>query len=142
MDYKIKRLEKSDYYRGFLQLLEQLTIVDADNISYEDFCKRLDDMNSETFVIIHNNIVVASGTIYIEYKFIHHLGAVGHIEDIVVDVRYRKRGLGKMIIDYLTECGKNQKCYKVILNCAQRNTGFYEKCGYKQKEVEMVYLCK
>nr|QBK89291.1 MAG: acetyltransferase (GNAT) family protein [Mimivirus LCMiAC02] len=142
MDYKIKKLDKSDYYIGFLQLLEQLTTVDADNISHEDFCKRLDDMNSDTFVIIHNNTVVSSGTIYIEKKFIHHLGAVGHIEDIVVDVKHRKKGLGKMMIDYLTEYAKNQKCYKVILNCAKKNIGFYEKCGYKQKEVEMVYLHK
>ena len=65
---------------------------------------------------------------------------MGHIEDIVVDVKHRKRGLGKMIIDYLTEYSKNKKCYKVILNCSQKNIGFYEKCGYKQKEVEMVHL--
>ncbi len=123
MDYKIRRLNKSDYYRGFLQLLEQLTIVDANNISYENFCKRLDDMSSDTCVIIHNNTVITSGTIYIEKKFIHHLGSVGHIEDIVVDIKYRKKGLGKMIIDYLTEYAKNQKCYKVILNCAKKNVG-------------------
>ncbi len=140
MDYKIGRLDKSDYYRDFLQLLEQLTIVDANNISYEDFCKRLNNMTSDTFVIIHTKTDVDTGRIYIEKKFIHHLGAVGHIEDIVVDVKYRKKGLGKMIIDYLTKYGKNKKCYKVILNCSQKNIGFYEKCGYKQKEIEMVYL--
>ena len=142
MDYRIRRLEKSDYHRKFLQLLEQLTTVDANNILHEDFCKRLDNINSNIFIIIHNNTIVASGTIYIEKKFIHHLGAVGHIEDIVVDVKHRKKGLGKMMINYLTEYVKNKKCYKVILNCAKKNIGFYKKCGYKQKEVEMVYLHK
>ena len=29
-------------------------------------------------------------------------------------------------------------CYKVMLDCEQGNIGFYEKCGFQQKEVQMV----
>ena len=31
-----------------------------------------------------------------------------------------------------------QKLIKVILNCNESNVKFYEKCGYKKKEFEMV----
>ena len=83
------------------------------------------------------NKVTACGSIFIEKKFIHNLGSVGHIEDIVVNKNHRKKGLGKMIINKLTEYAKEQKCYKVILDCAEENVKFYEKCGYKNKGISM-----
>ena len=37
----------------------------------------------------------------------------------------------------LTELAIAAGCYKSILNCSEKNIGFYEKCGYKFKEVSM-----
>lgn len=107
-------------------------------------------------------VPVASGTILVERKFIRGCGLVGHIEDIVVDAGQRGKNLGRKIIDQLTHIGKlaGMKmerersvafvivkddahlpaltgCYKVILCCDEKNVGFYEKCGYAKKEVEM-----
>ncbi len=31
-------------------------------------------------------------------------------------------------------------CYKVILDCAEENAAFYEKCGLTIKEIQMVRL--
>ena len=75
--------------------------------------------------------------IIIEKKFIHCLGKVGHIEDVVVDKNQRGHGLGKKIIKYLTKYAKTQGCYKVILDCSSNNMGFYIKCGYENKGVMM-----
>ena len=138
--YQVCRLDESDFKRGFLQLLEQLTVVDPDSITYEQFCEHYKNMSSDVYVIrdISSNKVVASGAIFIEKKFIHGLSSVGHIEDIVVDTEYRGYGLGKSIVDHLTKVAKESGCYKVILNCNKDNTGFYNKCGFKEKEVEMV----
>ncbi len=33
---------------------------------------------------------------------------------------------------------KERGCYKVILDCAEHNVAFYEKCGLTKKEVQMV----
>ncbi len=33
---------------------------------------------------------------------------------------------------------KEAGCYKVILDCAEANAAFYEKCGLTRKEVQMV----
>tara|TARA_B100000768_G_C11038700_1_gene273264 strand:+ start:433 stop:573 length:141 start_codon:yes stop_codon:yes gene_type:complete len=37
----------------------------------------------------------------------------------------------------LTDMAIAAGCYKSILNCSEKNIGFYEKCGYKFKEVSM-----
>jgi len=42
-----------------------------------------------------------------------------------------------MIINKLTEYAKEQECYKVILDCAEKNVKFYEKCGYESKGILM-----
>lgn len=137
--YQVSKLNKSDYHRGFLQLLEQLTTVGADSITHEQFSAQFDIMTTDTYVIrdISSDKIVAVGSLFIERKFIHNLSSVGHIEDIVVDKDYRGLGLGKSIVDHLVSVAKKHECYKVILNCNKNNIGFYNKCGFKEKEIEM-----
>ncbi len=82
--------------------------------------------------------IVALGNILIEHKFIHDTGSVGHIEDIVVHDCMRGKNMGRLIIEQLKHLGNKAGCYKIILNCAEKNIGFYEKLGFTKKEVEMV----
>jgi hypothetical protein len=42
------------------------------------------------------------------------------------------------LIEELVRVAKQQGCYKVILDCAESNVAFYEKCGLSRKEVQMV----
>lgn len=74
----------------------------------------------------------------IEKKIIHHKGKVGHIEDIVISNEYRNQGLGKMLIEFLINRAKEEKCYKIILNCQEQNIPFYAKCNFIKKEYQMV----
>lgn len=137
--YCIDKLSKSDYSCGFLELLEQLTVVNASDITYEQFCEQFDSVNSEVYVIrdMNENKIIASGSILIEKKFIHKLSSVGHIEDIVVDKEFRSMGLGNQLVNYLSNVAKERGCYKVILNCSDKNVKFYNKCGFVIKEFEM-----
>jgi glucosamine-phosphate N-acetyltransferase len=43
------------------------------------------------------------------------------------------------VIDALLTYAKQAGCYKVILDCGEANVAFYEKCGLKRKEVQMVW---
>jgi glucosamine-phosphate N-acetyltransferase len=124
-------LKKSDYHNGFLQLLEQLTTTG--NISYDEFCNRLNETKNEIIVVRVNDKVIATGSILIEHKFIHNLGNVAHIEDIVVDSNYRKYGLGSKILDCLINIATNNNCYKVILDCSDDVVPFYSKNGFTKK---------
>ncbi|CAO0800761.1 unnamed protein product [Mucor circinelloides] len=83
--------------------------------------------------------VVAVGTILVERKFVHKNGLVGHIEDIAVNSNQQGKKLGLRIIQALKFIGAQRGCYKVILDCSEKNVPFYEKCGFKQKEVEMAW---
>ena len=65
-------------------------------------------------------------------------GQCGHIEDVVTDVGARGGGLGRRIVEHLTGLARARGCYKVILDCAEDNAGFYAKCGFRRKEVQMV----
>lgn len=90
-----------------------------------------------TYVIEHNREVVGTATLHVLKKLIHGGSHVGVIEDVSVLSSQKGNGLGKKLINKLVEVAEEQKCYKVILNCSQDNVGFYEKCGFEQKEVQM-----
>lgn len=139
-------IELSDYDNGYIKLLSQLTVVG--NITKNDFERQIKNIMSNSNHLIYvipdskTNEIIASGTLLIEPKIIHEMSNVGHIEDIVVNENYRGYGLGKIMINHLTEKAKEKKCYKVILDCSEENVKFYEKCGFKSKEIEMVKYFK
>ena len=58
---------------------------------------------------------------------------------MVSDKSVRGKGLGKKIIDALVFLAEKCGCYKVILDCEEHNIKFYEKCGFRLKEVEMAW---
>ena len=83
--------------------------------------------------------IVGAGTVLIERKFVRDLGLCGHIEDIVVDKTYRGKNLGKRVIELLKSLAQVNNCYKVILDCADYNVPFYNKCGFFVKECQMAW---
>jgi glucosamine-phosphate N-acetyltransferase len=133
----ISQLQKSDYHNGYLQLLEQLTTVGAPTITYDNFCKQFDRIKSNVFVVKYHDQVIGTASALIECKFTHQLSNVCHIEDVVVDLNYRKKGIGKTLVTHCIDFAKKNDCYKIILNCDQKNIGFYEKIGFTQRNVEM-----
>ncbi|KAL5983283.1 Glucosamine-phosphate N-acetyltransferase-like protein [Asimina triloba] len=141
--FPVRRLQITDKSKGFISLLGQLTVCDS--ISDEQFEARFQDLTSsgDDHVICviedeHSGRIIATGTIFIEKKFIRNCGKVGHIEDVVVDSSVRGKRLGQKIIQFLSDHAQALGCYKVILDCSIENKRFYEKCGFKQKEIQMV----
>uniref|UniRef100_A0A5B6ZBI2 Glucosamine 6-phosphate N-acetyltransferase n=1 Tax=Davidia involucrata TaxID=16924 RepID=A0A5B6ZBI2_DAVIN len=141
--FRVRKLEISDKSKGFIELLQQLTVCDS--VSDKEFQERFQEISSygddHLICVIEDDgsgKIVATGSVFIEKKFIRNCGKVGHIEDVVVDSCVRGMQLGKKIIGFLTDHARSMGCYKVILDCSVENTTFYEKCGFKQKEVQMV----
>jgi hypothetical protein len=45
------------------------------------------------------------------------------------------------IVEQLKELAITLGCYKLILNCTEKNAGFYERCGLKRQDIQMkLYL--
>lgn len=97
----------------------------------------MENPNIHTYVCELHGDIVGVATLHTLKKLIHGGSHVGLIEDVAVAKRCAGKGLGKKLINKLVEVAEEQKCYKVILNCAEHNIGFYEKCGFEQKEVQM-----
>lgn len=135
----VRPVQNSDYDGRLLMLLGQLTTVG--NITRSFFEARIAALGATVHMLVVEDMetkqVVSAGTLLIESKFIHQAGLAGHIEDVVVDSTVRGKGLGKLIIHKLVELAEASGCYKVILDCAKSNVGFYEKCGFSEKEVQM-----
>ncbi|TPX40360.1 hypothetical protein SeMB42_g06043 [Synchytrium endobioticum] len=118
--YAIRPLSIHDYDHGFIQTLSQLsTTGDLTKVAFQEMYQ--------------------SGTVVVERKFLHSCGKAAHIEDIVVNSSMRGKSLGKYIIEQLKHIAKETGCYKVILDCAQHNVGFYEKTGFTIKGNQMAY---
>ncbi|XP_020592822.1 glucosamine 6-phosphate N-acetyltransferase 1 [Phalaenopsis equestris] len=138
----IRHLEISDHGKGFVELLGQLSTCPP--ISDADFSSRFADLSAlgDDHVIsviedLKTGRIVATGSVFVEKKFIHGCGKVAHIEDVVVDAAARGRCLGQRVVRFLAEHARVAGCYKVILDCTSELRGFYEKCGFVEKNVQM-----
>ena len=141
MSVKIRPLEGTDYNKGYIELLNQLSPTSKDRISQKDFEEWAEIIGDHhlhhTIVLEKDNQIIGTATLFIEPKLLRNFSFVGHIEDVVVNDKHRKNGNGKYLINYLTQIAKEKGCYKVILDCSDKNARFYEKCGYKKHGIEM-----
>ncbi|XP_061734778.1 glucosamine 6-phosphate N-acetyltransferase isoform X2 [Nerophis ophidion] len=74
--------------------------------------------------------IVATATLITEHKFIHSCAKRGRVEEVVVSDVCRGKQLGKLLVTTLTLLSKKLNCYKITLECAPNNVGFYQKFGY------------
>ena len=130
----IRKLISSDYYKDYIQLIET-----NNNISYNQFNDFLNHLynNHSIYVVEINNKIIASITIIIEAKLIHHLSFVCHIEDLVIDKDYRNMGLARKLLNFAKDISKKNNCYKIILNCSDNLEEFYCKNGFYKSSVQM-----
>ena len=93
--------------------------------------------NHMIYVIEENNVVIANITLLIEPKFIHHNQNVAHLEDFIIDLDYRKNGLGKILLQHCIDVAKSMNCYKLILNCDDKLVSYYQTYHFTNKNNEM-----
>ena len=147
MEIKLSELDCNDNYYQYFTLLKQLTTIDPDTISKEDFVEHLELIHSNPLhkIIIakYGENIIGTSTILFEPKFIHNISYIAHIEDVVVDSKYRNLCVGKRLIEKIIEICKTfmdsrgRKCYKIILDSSQSCIEFYKGCGFKVKEQQM-----
>ncbi|RKP09649.1 glucosamine 6-phosphate N-acetyltransferase, partial [Thamnocephalis sphaerospora] len=139
--YHMRPLSADDYDKGYLACLEQLaTVGDVSRRQFADQFELMRRQGSSYVVVIEDTRtqrIVASGTLVVEYKFLRGCAHAGHIEDIVVDSQQRGTGLGVRMIEQLKALASTLGCYKLILNCSERNAGFYERCGLRRHDIQM-----
>ena len=133
----IRELEKSDYYKGFLNLINYFT-KNPKPVSYEDFVKVFESItNSIVLVVEEREKIVGTAKLLVERKFHNNFSKMGHIEDVVVIEEYRGKWFGNLLMKKLIEIGKEKGCYKIVINCNQENVEYYKKLEFIEKGTEM-----
>ena len=138
-DVKIRELEEKDLFNGFLESLDSLRKAsDLDPKKAKEILKKMRSIpNHKIYVAVLDSKVIGSATIFIEPKFIHNGGTVGHIEDVVVRKEYQGSGIGQKLVEVLLEYAKKNGCYKTILDVTDEVMPFYENLGFKRHSNSM-----
>ena len=129
------RLARAEDLTSLVSILSQIKPHIADQ--HYDFTKGekvlrgiIEDENYYLLVAEMNKKIVSTATMLIQRNLTHNGRPYAHIENVVTDSSYRKRGIGKLLLSELINVSKNLDCYKVILNCSIENSKFYKSMGF------------
>jgi len=137
----IREIEENDFEKGFLETLDFLRKAsDIDKNKAKEILEKIKQNPDHIIhVAVDGNKIVGSTTLFIEQKFIHDGGFVGHIEDVVVRKDYEGKGIGIKLVTSMLERAKEKNCYKTILDCKDDLKQFYERIGFKHESNGMRY---
>lgn len=132
----IRKLNKKDYNSNYINLMQKFSNFKT-KISKEYFESYIDRLgnNVKIYVIVKDNSIIGSATIFLLEKIHNNINKIGFIQDVFIDEIHRGNKYGKKLIKYICEKYKNE-CYKIILNCNDDVIPFYKKIGFYQKGFE------
>lgn len=132
----MRPLERTDYDKGYLPLLAQLTKVgDYSSDVFEAQFDAMKKMRGCHYIIVvedpdDDGKIIASASLLVERKFIHNAALRGRIEDVVVDANYRGMHLGTLLLEILRLYAETLGCYKLTLDCKEAMLPYYTKLNY------------
>lgn len=135
-NYTIRKLTNSDY-KKYLYLIKQFRSTIFTFEEYKNILSKIEN-NSTIWVFEYNNELIGTVTVIYEYKFIYNIAKLAHIEDVCIDEKYRNKGIGQLLLNYVVNEAKKEKCYKIILDCNEKLEDFYKKSGFEKKGIQMV----
>ncbi len=133
-DVKIRKLEEKDLFNGFLESLDSLRKAsDLDPKKAKSIFKDIHSRQDHVvYVATQKSKIIGAATIFVEPKFIHNGGMVGHIEDVAVKKEFQGKGVGQELVKALIAYAEKIGCYKTVLDCTDEVMPFYEKLGFKK----------
>jgi len=132
IEYSIARKE---HLPMILELYKQLIPeeIPIDIKTANEIWEKIENSGIKYFIAIENGIIISSCYLVIIPNLTRNGKSIGFIENVITDEKYRKKGLGKKVIEMAIEYGKQNNCYKIILQSSYKrkeNHIFYEKCGF------------
>ena len=86
--------------------------------------------------------VVGTAMMHFQHKLSYNCGTAAHLEDVVVDQRFRGCGIGELLVEKAIETAKAFECYKIMLTCFAKTVPYYLKFGFKQHDIGMKLVLK
>ncbi|MEP7088060.1 MAG: GNAT family N-acetyltransferase [Gemmatimonadota bacterium] len=103
--------------------------------------RQLDDPN--VIVLVAENHGDVLGYVYANlegYDYMALRGPAGVVQDLVVDVEFRSRGVGRLLLDAALAALESLGAPKIVLSTAERNDAAQElftSAGFRRTMVEM-----
>ena len=118
-----------------LKLYEQLNPEEnIINIEHEkNIWEIIEQNNIKYFVAKENNKIIASCYIAIIPNLTRNGKSIGFIENVITDKNYRRKGIGKNIMEMAIKHAEENNCYKVLLQSTNKRGEahkFYEDIGF------------
>ena len=118
------------------EVLKQLHI----KLSYKEFEDLIYDMRHmeyKMFGVLESGelITFAGVAVVTNFQYKRHLS----IFDFVTDEKFRLRGYGKLMLEFLEDYAKTAMCETILLSCyTQENQKFYEKSGFSISNTTLI----
>ena len=131
-----RQIVTSDYL-AYLDIINEFRPT---RFTEAQFIETLDNIKKSSAIWVYedNGVLLATGTIIYEHKFIGNVCIYAHIEDVCVRASHSRLGLGKILIQHLINQARH--CYKITLDCSDENMRFYESCGLERRGNQMCQL--
>ena len=120
---------------GILELYKQLN-QSNENFTIDEINKTLDKIeknNIKYFIAKENKRIVGSCYIIIIPNLTYNGKSIGYIENVIIDEKYRRKGIGKEIMRMAIKYAEEEECYKIVLQSGIGRTEahkFYESIGF------------
>ena len=131
----IRHIDYIDYNK-FIKLINI-------NINTDTYNLFISNLNPNRHIIVlyeKDNEVIGTGSLLIEPKLTYNISYLGHIENIFVDEKYRNKGIGKQIVEYLVNYAREKSCYRIDLACEDKLINFYKGLGFNKQLICMSML--
>ena len=128
------------------KLRPDLFVSGTTKYSKEDLELMIKDENKPMFVATINDYVVgyAMCQIHIPSNNMYPV-KIFHLDDLCVDEKYRRQGIGETLYQKVVEVAKVNDCYEITLNAWPGNEAalkFYEKMGLKTRSIFLEQIIK
>lgn len=130
---EIRLFRKSDLKKGLMNCLSELGEIHSEVDDVSQILKHRSKCGVKTFVVEDDNRIIATASLLLQSKF-RYKEKCGYIEDVCVAKDFQRKGIGKLLIDYVILQAKREPCYKLVLFTTEENIGFYKNIGFSQQE--------
>ena len=139
MKLSIRNAEIKDS-ESIAELSDQLGYKSNNDIIQNRLTEILKNNDNCVFVVLENEEII--GWIHGFYTRRVESNSLVEIGGLVVDENYRKRGIGKILVERINKWAESKECKKVRVRCntVRKETHiFYEKIGFKINKEQKIF---
>jgi GNAT superfamily N-acetyltransferase len=132
MEYSIAGKEDlSNILKLYEQLNPEENIINTEDA--KEIWKIIEQNDIKYFIAKEGGKIVASCYIAIIPNLTRNGKSIGFIENVITDKEYRRKGIGKNVMEMAIKYAKENNCHKILLQSSNKRKEahkFYENIGF------------